>query len=155
MLLMPHLISPRQASRSGFTLLEMLIVLAVVGVLAAVSYPSYATHLQRAHRKEAQAALLDAALFMQRHYAAHHRYDTGEPNSPLVSLPKPLAQSPRQGAAHYLISVTQADASSYTSSATPTSYSPMAHDPCGGLTLNQQQLHGITGTTVSTAQCWQ
>ncbi|MDQ5926138.1 MAG: type pilus assembly protein PilE, partial [Pseudomonadota bacterium] len=80
---------------------------------------------------------------------------TGEPNSPLVSLPKPLAQSPRQGAAHYLISVTQADASSYTLSATPTSYSPMAHDPCGGLTLNQQQLHGITGTTVSTAQCWQ
>ena len=139
---------------SGFTLVEMLTTLALLGVLAAMAYPSYAAHLHRAHRADAQAALMDAAFFMQRHYAAHHRYDTGDASAPLVNLPAPLNQSPRQGAAHYVIHVTQADAGSYTLSATPTATGPMAHDPCGSLTLNQHHSRGITGTTVSVAQCW-
>jgi type IV pilus assembly protein PilE len=139
---------------SGFTLVEMLTTLALLGVLAAVAYPSYAAHLHRAHRADAQAALMDAAFFMQRHYAAHHRYDTGDASAPLVNLPAPLNQSPRQGAAHYVIHVTQADAGSYTLSATPTATGPMAHDPCGSLTLNQHHSRGVTGTTVSVAQCW-
>lgn len=151
---MRHL-HPRLPHRlTGFTLVEMLTVLAVLGVLAAVSYPSYAAHLYRAHRADAQAALMDAAFFMQRHYAAHHRYDTGDASAPLLSLPAPLNQSPRQGTAHYLISVTQADAGSYTLSATPVSHGPMAHDTCGSLTLNQHHARGITGPTVSVAQCW-
>lgn len=151
---MRHL-HPRLPHRlTGFTLVEMLTVLAVLGVLAAVSYPSYAAHLYRAHRADAQAALMDAAFFMQRHYAAHHRYDTGDASAPLVSLPAPLNQSPRQGTAHYLISVTQADAGSYTLSATPVSNGPMAQDPCGSLTLNQHHARGITGTTVNVAACW-
>lgn len=140
--------------QTGFTLVEMLTVLAVLGVLAAVAYPSYAAHLYRAHRADAQAALMDAALFMQRHYAAHHRYDTGDATAPLVSLPAPLNQSPRQGSAHYVISVTQADSGSYTLSATPVATGPMAHDPCGSLTLNQHHARGITGSTVSMTQCW-
>lgn len=139
---------------SGFTLVEMLTTLALLGVLAAVAYPSYAAHLHRAHRADAQAALMDAAFFMQRHYAAHHRYDTGDASAPLVNLPAPLNQSPRQGAGHYVIHVTQADAGSYTLSATPTATGPMAHDPCGSLTLNQHHSRGVTGTTVSVAQCW-
>ena len=148
----PHLRPPHRLT--GFTLVEMLTVLAVLGVLAAVSYPSYAAHLHRAHRADAQAALMDAAFFMQRHYAARHRYDTGDANAPVVSLPAPLNQSPRQGTAHYLISVTQADAGSYTLSATPVSNGPMAQDPCGSLTLNQHHARGITGTTVNVAACW-
>lgn len=147
-----HLRPPHRLT--GFTLVEMLTVLAVLGVLAAVSYPSYAAHLHRAHRADAQAALMDAAFFMQRHYAARHRYDTGDANAPVVSLPAPLNQSPRQGTAHYLISVTQADAGSYTLSATPVSNGPMAQDPCGSLTLNQHHARGITGTTVNVAACW-
>ncbi|MDX9842860.1 MAG: type IV pilin protein [Aquabacterium sp.] len=139
---------------TGFTLVEMLTTLALLGMLAAVAYPSYATHLHRAHRADARAALMDAAFFMQRHYAAHHRYDTGDASAPLVSLPAPLNQSPRQGPAHYAISVTQADAGSYTLSATPVTTGPMAHDPCGSLTLNQHHTRGITGTTVNVAQCW-
>lgn len=138
----------------GFTLIEVLTVLALLAVLAAVAYPSYAAHLQRAHRTEAQATLMEAAFFMQRHYAAHHRYDTGDPNAPNVSLPAPLQHSPRQGSAHYLISVTQSDASSYTLSATPMSTGPMAHDSCGTLTLNQHQARGIQGAAASVAQCW-
>lgn len=148
----PHLRPPHRLT--GFTLVEMLTVLAVLGVLAAVSYPSYAAHLHRAHRADAQAALMDAAFFMQQHYAARHRYDTGDANAPVVSLPAPLNQSPRQGTAHYLISVTQADAGSYTLSATPVSNGPMAQDPCGSLTLNQHHARGITGTTVNVAACW-
>lgn len=138
----------------GFTLIEMLVVLAIVGVLAAVSYPSYVEHVQRAHRVDAQAALMDAAFFMQRHYAAHHRYDTGDVDAPLVTLPAPLTQSPRQGMARYQISVTQADAGSYTLSATPLSSSALSSDPCGKLTLNQHHLRGVTGATASVTQCW-
>lgn len=140
--------------RAGFTLIEMLTVLALLGILAAVAYPSYASHLQRAHRAEAQSVLMDAAFFMQRHYAAHHRYDTGDASAPLVSLPAHLSQSPHKGAANYVISVTQANASGYTLNATPVSGGSMADDACGSLTLNQHQARGITGTAVSVAQCW-
>lgn len=138
----------------GFTLVELLVVLAVLGLLAAMAYPSYTAHVQRAHRTDAQAILLEAAHHMQRRYAAHHRYDTGDDNAPTPSLPSSLSQSPKQGQAHYTISVSQADANTYALRATPTSTGAMTNDLCGSMILNHHHARSITGTGASLAQCW-
>jgi type IV pilus assembly protein PilE len=61
----------------GVTLLELLVVLALVGVLAALAYPSYRGYLVRAHRMEAIEALLTVAAAQERFHLQHGRYADG------------------------------------------------------------------------------
>jgi len=58
----------------GFTLLETLVVLAIVGILAAIAYPGYARHLVKARRVEAQLALVEAMQRQEQYHAQHHTY---------------------------------------------------------------------------------
>lgn len=64
--------APRAAR--GFTLLETLIVLAIVGILAAMVYPSYARQVVKARRTEAQLALVDTMQRQEQYRAQHHSY---------------------------------------------------------------------------------
>lgn len=59
---------------SGFTLVELLVVAAIAGLLAAMAYPSYASYMTGARRIEGQAALLDALQKQERYYAQHNTY---------------------------------------------------------------------------------
>ena len=58
----------------AFTLVELLVVLAIVSILAAIAYPSYARHVVKARRIEAQLALVDAMQRQEQYRALHHRY---------------------------------------------------------------------------------
>lgn len=60
--------------RRGFTLLEILIALATVGILAAIAYPNYASHVVKARRAEAQASLLELMQQQERYYTDHNTY---------------------------------------------------------------------------------
>lgn len=66
---MPH-------SNKGFTLIEVMIVIVVVGILAAIAYPSYDESVKRANRSEGQALLNDAAARQERFYAQNYKYTT-------------------------------------------------------------------------------
>ncbi|QNP47321.1 type IV pilin protein [Diaphorobacter aerolatus] len=131
--------------RNGFTLIEMMIVLAVIAILAAVATPSYRQHLARGHRAEARAALLQVAQWMERANTANGEYPTGQPLEPMLRALKP---------AHYTLSLTASTASGFTVIATRTDV--MVKDPCGDLTLTHTGTRGASNHSVSNVakECW-
>lgn len=69
-----RLLQLRTTARRGFTLIEMLVVLAIVMILMAVVYPGYSTYVVKAKRVEAQAALLEQMQQQERYYTQHNTY---------------------------------------------------------------------------------
>ncbi|WP_374318362.1 type IV pilin protein [Aquabacterium sp.] len=139
---------------AGFTLIELMITVAIIGILGAIAYPSYTSYIARGRRSDAQKALLEAAQYMQRYYAGHNTYSTGDATTPNVTLPSPLNQSPSQGTAVYNITVTNSSATGYTVNATPVSGGLMAGDMCGNFTLTHTNVRGVTGTGATVDKCW-
>jgi type IV pilus assembly protein PilE len=60
----------------GFTLIELMIVVAIIGILSALALPAYTEYVNRGKRADARAALLQMAQYMQRFYAANDRFNT-------------------------------------------------------------------------------
>ena len=88
--------STRTAAHArGFTLIEVLIALAIVGILSAIAIPSYFSYIERANRADAKATLMDATQFMQRFYSLHNSYSTQRDGRTRVALPAALQRSPR------------------------------------------------------------
>ncbi|MCD6619927.1 type IV pilin protein [Aeromonas veronii] len=130
----------------GFTLIELMIVVTVVTILAAIAYPSYNNYIAIAKRAEVKAALLDAAQYMERQFTAHGSYE----GSNLASAG--LSTVPRHGGQTYYNLSLNINGSSYTLSATPTG--AMIGDPCGTITLDHRGIYNVSGTTKKQIECW-
>ncbi|MGO1463302.1 MAG: type IV pilin protein [Oleiphilaceae bacterium] len=108
----------------GFTLIELMIVVAIIGILAAIAFPSYQNYVTKTRRADAQAALTGFATAMERYYtdsrntylgAADGGADTGAPASALFP-----SEAPLDGAAKYYdLSIASATRNSYTLQANP------------------------------------
>ncbi|WP_306544590.1 type IV pilin protein [Malikia spinosa] len=140
---------PRPMRNScGFSLIELMITIAIVGILASIALPSYVSYLARGKRAEAKQALLENALFLETHYTTRGFYSTAKGNSTAPTLP--VTQVPRSGTANYTIS---ASVSNTGYSLTATAVNSMASDACGNFTLNQTGTQGVSGS-LGVADCW-
>jgi type IV pilus assembly protein PilE len=146
-----------RASNQGFTLVELMITVAVIGILASIAYPSYMQYVQRANRAGARAMLLENAQFLERNYTTANRYDETSNGDDITdaSLPKP--QSPESGTARYNMAVEMgaAPAQTFRLLATPTG--TMLGDSCGVFTYTNAGLQGAAGVSDGSAivaECW-
>lgn len=156
-------------SVNGFTLIELMITVAIVGILAGVALPAYNSYVARARRADARTQLTQAAQFMQRFYSANDSYSTARDSTAvLTAMPSNLKVSPATGTAVYQLSTSITTAGSYSGTFSTNSYTltmaPIAgglaaNDKCGMLTLDSTGVRGcnIGGTACTAAQrddCW-
>ncbi|MER2529217.1 MAG: type IV pilin protein [Candidatus Competibacter denitrificans] len=142
---------------TGFTLIELMIVVAIIGILAAIAYPSYQDSVRKSRRADARAALLDLSQWLERNYTVTSRYnravgDTADQTAAQMTAKLPFNQSPRDNTKAYDLSITSVGTSDFTLSAVPTG--AQTGDPCSTLTLNQAGVKGTNSSTKSAAECW-
>lgn len=137
----------------GFTLIELMIVVAIIGILAAIAYPSYQEYVKRAQRSQARTILLENTQFLERNFTEANKYHQ---NAAGADLTLPFQTSPKagEGTAVYDIALV-ADTTTFTLTATPVAGGLMDGDGCASLQLNhlgQKLVAG--GATLDVATCW-
>lgn len=127
---------PRQG---GFTLIELMIVVAIVGILSAIAYPSYTEYVRKGHRAEARTGLLQAAQWLERAATATGSYPT--------TLPDNLKKVPGE---RYDISFESSSTVAFVLKAAPKG--AQTGDKCGTYKLGHNGKQEVTSGTV--AECW-
>lgn len=123
----------------GFTLIEMMIVVAIIGILAAIAYPSYTKYVKRTQRAAAVEQMGEVAQAAERYYTRNSgKYTDFAPS---------VANS------YYTFNFATPSASTWTLSATPRAGTLMAGDTCGTFTLTNTGLRTVSGTD-SVTTCW-
>lgn len=134
-----------QIKSKGFTLIELMITVAIVGILAAVALPAYTNYIRQANRSDAKAILLENAQYLERYYTEHNSYEDAT---------IPVTVSPKGGTTLYDITLEDPGTTSYTLTATPVSGGSMDGDECGALSINSLGQKTVDDATSDADTCW-
>lgn len=141
----------------GFTLVEVLLVITILGVLAAITVPGYQEYVQRGYRAEARTALMRAATMLERRYTVEATYPTAADFPTLYNLPASttIYSSPDAPGSidrsKYRITYQQLNGGvQYTLTATLINGTDAK---CGVYTLNDRMVKTVSGTS-TVEQCW-
>jgi type IV pilus assembly protein PilE len=152
--------TPMRNRWSGFTLIELMIAVAIVAILAAVALPAYQEHINKGKRAEGQAALMTAMQLQERAYTANGRYTDNANFHTLYGLtaaPVKSGQNPADATGKYTLTVVDGlagcdnVAECVTLQAVPNA--PFVDANCGTMTLNSRGERTESGAK-DVAYCW-
>ena len=136
--------TPMHHKQSGFTLIEVMIAVVIIGILASIAYPSYTQYVTRTYRDSAKACLSEYAHAMERRYAASLSYKLKDgPQTPVLSCATASNLNTRYD---FTIDVKQ---DSFIATATPKDVQAAKETQCGTMTIDQKGKR-----TAATDKCW-
>lgn len=135
--------------RRGFTLIELMIAVAVLGIIAAIAIPNYQAYVADGRRTDGQAALMDAAQRLERCYSGSMAYDGGACSDVESDI-----DGSDSSEGYYTLSTDDMSATTYTIEAAP--QRAQSEDECATLTLDHTGSKGIDGADagVTAEDCW-
>jgi type IV pilus assembly protein PilE len=138
-------------SMRGFSLIELMITVAIAGILLSVALPSYQSQVVRTKRASAAGCTMELAQFMERVYASNIRYDQNAGADTV--LPATPCRNELGSSYSFAFAASQPQARTFTIQATPTGGQAARDTGCATLSINQAGTKAVSGGN-TVAQCW-
>lgn len=142
--------------QQGFTLVELMIVVAIIAIITSIAYPSYRENVIRSNRAEAKAGLLENAQYMERFFTENNSYEKSlsgtEPKLPRERTPYSEADDTK---IKYKIEIKDKTQTTFTLQAVREN--SMSEDACKTFTINglgQKKIDGTPDTPMTEETCW-
>ncbi|MBX3692093.1 type IV pilin protein [Dokdonella sp.] len=129
----------------GFTLLELMIVVAIIAVLAALAYPSYTRYVERTRRADGRELLMRISAAQERFFTNRNRY---------AATFTDLSVSDTSEKGYYRVTIGGLGTNNQTYTLTATPQAPQNNDSCGALTINNTGFKAAPSDTGSNGACW-
>ncbi|MGF1528969.1 MAG: type IV pilin protein [Candidatus Competibacterales bacterium] len=148
-------IARRSRRQRGFTLVEMMIVVLVVAILAAVAYPSYYQSVVKSRRAMAKNGLQTVVNWLENKYTINGTYLNPATAAAFDLTAAGLDKAGDGNTDYYNIAYSAGPtATTYTLSATPIGTTTQADDKCGTFFIDQANTRTVSGGTLTAADCW-
>ena len=134
-------------NHKGFTLIELMIAVAIIGILVAIALPNYQRYILKSHRSAAINAVMELASRQARYYTTNNTYTTSLVTLGYAADPMPVASSTEH---YYDLSVSAVNATSYTVSAAPSG--GQTKDTCGTYSYTDLGIKSVSSGSMS--DCW-
>ena len=135
---------------NGFTLIELMIVVAIVGILTAIALPAYTQYIARGKRAEVRAEILRAEGWLERFNNENNRYDSAAAAGTNPGFGTRFSAVPSTGSANYNLALV---VSTSTFTITATRQNSMATDGCGDYVKTNSGSISTTLATLDTSKC--